>query len=349
MLTPISNGLVPDSARRALVAMAAVLLLTGCTSSERPVNPAPANPAPASSSALQVAVTTEAIHRDLAALQRIADEHGGNRAAGSPGFNASVAYLTSELRAAGYQPQLQRFEIQADPGSAAQPATNVLVELPGTRGDRVIMIGAHLDSTPEGPGMNDNASGAATTLELARQLAGARLPATVRFAWWDGEELGQLGSGHYVQTLERPARDQIAAYLNLDAIGSPNFVRLVYAADDDAPPGSKVVEQAFTGYFAAKGLPVDLVKPGDSFDQAPFAAAGIPVGGVFTGTEPKTREQQAAYGGTTEAADPCYHQSCDQLGNLNLAVLDQMADAAAHATMTLASDVAAVDRAPAGG
>jgi aminopeptidase S len=350
---------------RALVAMAAVLVLAGCLQSSQPDNPttdaasqsdpartAPSTrAAPSSAGALRAALTAPGIRRHLVALQRIADEHGGNRASGTPGYDASVSYLVGELRATGYQPQLQRFRSRQDSKSATLPLTNVVAELPGTRNDRVIMIGAHLDSVAAGPGMNDNASGSAMVLELVRQLADARLPATIRFAWWDGEEPGRLGSGHYVAALDRAERERILLYLNLDMVGSPNYLRLVYAGDSDhAPPGSEVVEKLLTDYFSSQGLAVGSLEPGEGSDHAPFAAAGIPIGGLFTGVDPKTRSEQATYGGTVGApADPCYHQACDDLTNLNLVALKQMGDATAHVLMRLALDPAALDEAKAVG
>jgi Zn-dependent M28 family amino/carboxypeptidase len=86
---------------------------------------------------------------------------------------------------------------------------------------------------------------------------------------------------------------------------------------------------------------------GGGSDHAPFAAAGIPVGGLFTGAgEPKSQQDQEAFGGTAgQPADPCYHRRCDDLGNLDLTVLDQMAAAAAHAVATFAGDPTPVDRA----
>ena len=65
------------------------------------------------------------------------------------------------------------------------------------------MVGAHLDSVLEGPGINDNGSGTATNLEIAEQLAKLKIKPRqkVRFAFWGAEEAGLLGSEHYVDTL----------------------------------------------------------------------------------------------------------------------------------------------------
>jgi hypothetical protein len=72
---------------------------------------------------------------------------------------------------------------------------------------------------------------------------------------------------------------------------------------------------------------------------------GIPAGGLFTGAEGiKTDEQAATFGGTAgEQYDPCYHLSCDTTKNLSLTALDQMSDAAAHATISLAQSIQAIN------
>ena len=72
---------------------------------------------------------------------------------------------------------------------------NVIAETPGGNPDKVVLVGSHLDSVPEGPGINDNGTGSAFNLELALQLAKMAAPANkVRFAWWGAEEEGLLGS-----------------------------------------------------------------------------------------------------------------------------------------------------------
>jgi aminopeptidase S len=80
------------------------------------------------------------------------------------------------------------------------------------------------------------------------------------------------------------------------------------------------------------------MEAGDGSDHAPFAAAGIPVGGLFAGVKPTSQGEQEHHGGMIDAAaaDPCYHRACDDLGNLDPVALDQMADAAAHALMRFA-------------
>ena len=119
------------------------------------------------------------------------------------------------------------------------PQTNVLAELAGRNDDNVVMAGAHLDSVPAGPGINDNGSGSAALLELAEQLAKFKPENTLRFAWWGAEESGLVGSTAYVNGLSQAERDRIALYLNFDMVGSPNYIQMVYDADESSStPGT---------------------------------------------------------------------------------------------------------------
>ena len=141
--------------------------------------------------------------------------------------------------------------------------------------------------------------------------------------------------------------------LNFDMVGSPNFVRFVYDGDlSDSPPppsgapeGSAQIEELFLDYFADQGLATLPTAFDGRSDYGPFIEVGIPAGGLFTGAEGiKTAEQAAIFGGTAgEQYDPCYHLSCDTTDNLSLTALDQMSDAAAHATISLAQSTQAIN------
>jgi Zn-dependent M28 family amino/carboxypeptidase len=230
---------------------------------------------------------------------------------------------------------------------------NVTADTRRGRSDRTVVVGAHLDSVVAGPGINDNGSGSATILEVAEQLARldrgghhgrsrpghGNLPNRVRFAWWGAEEAGLLGSEHYVASLSEDELADIALNLNFDMVGSPNYVRFVYDGDGSdseaaGPAGSDRIEREFVRWFERQGLETEPTAFDGRSDYGPFIDAGIPAGGLFTGAEGvKTEEQAATYGGTAgEAYDPCYHQACDTRDNIDDEVLDQMADAVAHAT-----------------
>ena len=231
---------------------------------------------------------------------------------------------------------------------------NVLAETRGGRSDNVVMLGAHLDSVEEGPGINDNGSGSAALLEVAVQSARTvEAPRNrLRFAWWSAEEFGLLGSEHYVEELSQAERGDLAAYLNFDMVASPNFARFVYDGDDSdregagpGPQGSAGIEDLFEEYFDARDLPTEGTDFSGRSDYGPFIAVGIPAGGLFTGAEGiKTEEQARRYGGRAGVAyDACYHQACDTSRNLSRRALDQNADAIAHAVATYASDTSSVN------
>jgi aminopeptidase S len=281
--------------------------------------------------ALRAAVDHAGIVPHLEALQRIADANAGTRTTGSAGFDASVEYVAGRLEAAGYMVERQPFTFD-DVSSV-----NVLAERAGSEPSRVVVLGAHLDSVPEGAGINDNGSGVAAVLAIAEALATFEPGAsTVRFAFWGAEEPGQRGSAAYVASLDADERATIDGYLNLDIVGSPNFVRFVYD-DPDAAVGSQSISDLLAEQLSDGGLawePIDLT---GKTDHAAFSDAGIPTGGLFTGgTEPKTDAQARAFGGTAgEPADGCIHAACDTIERINTEVLGQMADAAAGALVLL--------------
>jgi Zn-dependent M28 family amino/carboxypeptidase len=215
------------------------------------------------------------------------------------------------------------------------------------------MAGAHLDSVAAGPGINDNGSGSAALIEVAENLGEhGQLTNTVRFAWWGAEELGLLGSNHYVATLEPAQREDIALYLNFDMVGSPNFARFVYDGDQSqfpapvpVPEGSAQIEYVFEDYYEARGLFYEGTEFSGRSDYQAFINSGIPAGGLFTGAEVLKQEYQvAAYGGEVGVAyDRNYHQVGDDIANVNTEALDQNSDAIAYAVLTLAHDTQRVN------
>jgi Zn-dependent M28 family amino/carboxypeptidase len=227
---------------------------------------------------------------------------------------------------------------------------NVLADT-GGRTDRTVVVGGHLDSVTEGPGINDNGSGTAAILETALQMAALEIEPVnrVRFAFWSGEEDGLIGSDFYVAQLTKKQIKDHAVNLNFDMVASPNFVRFVYDGDGDAfgtkgPTGSNVVEDVFLDYFESQGLETEPTAFDGRSDYFGFIENGIPAGGLFTGAEDiKSAEEAVIYGGTAgEAYDPCYHAACDDIDNINVEALEQMADAIAHATLTFAMTSSAI-------
>jgi hypothetical protein len=218
---------------------------------------------------------------------------------------------------------------------------NVLAERlgsgPGATPEQVIMIGGHLDSVIDGPGINDNGSGTMTVLELAERLAAlGPTQRTVRFAFWTGEELGLFGSTNWVQQQDEDSLHAIVAYLNFDMVASPNYSRLVYDSSS-AVADSGPITTDFERYFDAVGLSYEALDLGASSDHYPFDQSLVPTGGLFSGaSEVKTDEEAELFGGTAgEPMDPCYHLACDGPDQINDIALDEFSDAAAHVLMLL--------------
>ena len=213
-----------------------------------------------------------------------------------------------------------RAHVNVDAASERRVAHNVIAETPGGDGEHVVMAGGHLDSVRGGPGINDNGSGAATLIEAAEAIGPDPPGSRVRFAFWGAEELGLLGSRHYVSSLDRAERRQISAYINFDMVGSPNAVPEFYA-DGDAELGRMLRRAA--------GRPLGGVSVGGSSDHAAFMAAGVPVNGLYTGANER--------GPDGRPRDPCYHLACDTAARVNRPVLLRMARAAAEALERLSA------------
>jgi Zn-dependent M28 family amino/carboxypeptidase len=234
---------------------------------------------------------------------------------------------------------------------------NVIAELPGKNKDNVVMAGAHLDSVIEGPGINDDGSGSAALLETALMMANLHPQNTLRFAWWAAEEQGLVGSTDYVNGLSEAELNRIALYMNYDMVGSPNYIFMVYDADESTfpapedvtiPPGSTAIEDLYESYYTAIDEPYDDTAFDGRSDYQAFIEAGIPSSGLFTGAEEiKTEEQQAIWGGTAgEQFDPCYHEACDTVNNIDEHALDVNSDLIAFAMLTFAYSTESVNGVP---
>jgi Zn-dependent M28 family amino/carboxypeptidase len=133
-------------------------------------------------------------------------------------FAAAARYIETMLQGLGYSTTTQTFEV------GGRAVKNVAAELPGTSHPaEIIVVGGHYDSVPGCPGANDNATGVAAMLELARLLAGQRLPRTVRFVAFANEEapfFSTAGMGSWQYARQAHARgERIVAMLSLETLG----------------------------------------------------------------------------------------------------------------------------------
>lgn len=171
-------------------------------------------------------------------------------------------------------------------------------------------FGAHLDSVPEGPGINDNASGSSLLLELATALVQLASPRyKVRFAWWAAEERGLWGSEHYASQLSASEAADVLAYVNFDMVGkgfSGVFDGDGSAFSKPGPAGSGTIQKLLTQGFQGQGLTVTPAELSERSDYKAFwRTLGKPIGGTHSGV----------------SQDRCYHSACDNVTNIDFATL----------------------------
>ncbi|MFI1014415.1 M20/M25/M40 family metallo-hydrolase [Streptomyces sp. NPDC020965] len=230
---------------------------------------------------------------------------------------------------------------------------NVIAETRTGNAANTVVLGSHLDSVFEGPGINDNGSGSAGLLEVAQELAKAEKRPTnkVRFAWWSAEEVGLLGSKAYVASLSPLEKQEIKLYLNFDMIASPNYGLFVYDGDNSdgvgagpGPEGSAQLERDINTFLDGRNTPHEGTDFSGRSDYGPFIEVGIPSGGTFTGAEGiKSAEQAAKFGGTAGVAyDPNYHAKGDDIKNVNLTAFGVNIGVIANAVGTYAHDISSL-------
>jgi Zn-dependent M28 family amino/carboxypeptidase len=222
--------------------------------------------------------------------------------------------------------------LAVDAIAGTRSSRNVITEPQSQGGSPLIVVGAHLDSVPEGPGINDNGSGSAAVLDAALVLADAfhRAPGDVQFAFWGAEERGLVGSRHHVGALTEDERRNIGVYINLDMVGSPNFARFVQRSPEADSALAAGVRQKLVAEFKDRSVPVEERSGGRSgTDDAAFFQKGIPTVGLHTGAgAPKSQAQAALFGGTAgKPYDACYHKACDTIANIDRKALEENARA----------------------
>ena len=164
-------------------------------------------------------------------VEKLAGDIGERNLFRYDALTASVEYLEEELTAAGYEVRRQPFEVVPGVGRLANEADgqartvhNLEAEIRGAREPReIIVIGAHYDSAPGTPGANDNATGSAAVLALARAFAGKTVGRTLRFVLFVNEEppyfkTPTMGSLVYAKRCQERG-EQVAAMLSLETIG----------------------------------------------------------------------------------------------------------------------------------
>ncbi|HEY7482621.1 MAG TPA: M28 family peptidase [Gemmatimonadales bacterium] len=238
-------------------------------------------------------------------IRYLSDDQLGGRMTGSAGADSAAAYLARRFEQVGLQPGaggwFQAFTV-AKEAPVAQSARvgglvgkNVIGLLPGhhpTLRNETVIVGAHYDHLGLGGfgsldpdstgrvhnGADDNASGAAMLIHVASRLAQSPPARTVLFIAFSGEELGLLGSAHYVKQPIYPLSSTLAM-INLDMVGRLRNGRLIVYGSRTAKEFPALLDSL--NWHAG----FDLKSQGDGYgpsDQSSFYAAGRPVLHVFT-------------------------------------------------------------------
>lgn len=242
-------------------------------------------------------------------------------------------------------------ELHLKAGVRVEHTRNVIAQTKTGSTSDVVMLGAHLDSVPDGPGINDNGSGVAAVLETALQLGNSpKINNAVRFGFWGAEEEGLLGSTNYVESLDLDQLKDISLYLNFDMLGSPNPGYLTYDGDQSAPPdtngtprvpeGSAGIERALRAYLDGAAKPAEDTSFDGRSDYDGFTQAGIPAGGLFSGAEEEMTEEQARrWGGKAgQPFDPNYHKKTDTLDHVDHKALEILGGGVAYGAGLYAQD-----------
>jgi aminopeptidase YwaD len=179
-------------------------------------------------------------------------------------------------------------DLSVEPGLRKVTSRNIVVRPPDGHCER--LVGAHYDSVEAGPGANDNASGVGVLLETARALALGGGREGVCLVAFGAEEVGLIGSHHFVAGLSPDERQALEGMINLDMVGVGDQWQLI---------GSEELVTEVDSEAASLGLdpvPAEL-PPGESADQNSFIAAGIPAILIYRSEDPRyhSAEDQAQF------------------------------------------------------
>ena len=217
-----------------------------------------------------------------------------SRIPGTPAADAAARWFARELSPYGYTVRRETFTATVA-GHGRIGLVNLVAEKRGLSHKTIVVL-AHRDDAGTGPGANDNASGTAALIELARAYAptgGAaqlRLPYSLLFLSTDGGVYGGLGAAEFAA--RSPERQDVIAVIDLDAIAGSGRARLELAGDTPRSPAAGLVETVRAQLAAETGADpgrpsalrqlVDLGFPYSAYEQAPFVARGIPAVTITT-------------------------------------------------------------------
>lgn len=205
-----------------------------------------------------------------------------NRHSTTANYANASRWAADELTSQGYNVQFHGITV------GGKPSRNVIATKAGeTATSKVLLVTAHLDSinhfggpTPqaEAPGADDNASGSAGVLQMARALKSATSKHELRFILFGGEEQGLFGSTQYVASLTPTERSRIECVLNMDMIATKNqaTASVLVEGSDKTPAMKAMVTDLVAAAASYSSLQVDISFNPFNSDHVPFIDAGIP-------------------------------------------------------------------------
>jgi hypothetical protein len=226
---------------------------------------------------------------DGQATKQLADELATVQPNRFPGALGPAQWFREQLQSYGLPVRSERFSAVI-PGRGRVQMQNLVAEAVG-RSPRTIVVMAHRDNDGRGQGANDNASGTAMLIQLARAYgAPPGFPSgqlhpnhTILFLSTDGGSFGGLGAAWFAA--HSPLRHDVAAVINLDAVGGSGRIRVEFGGDTPRTPSGTLLETVAARVAAETGRRparpgilrqlVDLGFPFSLYEQAPFIARGI--------------------------------------------------------------------------
>ncbi len=243
------------------------------------------------------------VERMTATIARLSAEEMAGRGLGTDGIDEAAEVIAAIFEEAGLQPMgddgswYQSWDEIVDADGTTGPVKNVLGVIPGTNPDfdgQSVVLCAHYDHLGYGwpdvhagdegqlhPGADDNASGVAVMLELAKMLGKSLKPSrTVVFAAFTAEESGLKGSRHYVNEMKRFPMEKCIGVINLDTVGRLGDKKLLVLNSNSASEWKHI----FMGCGYVTGVEADMVTQDlDASDQKSFIEAGVPAVQIFSG------------------------------------------------------------------
>jgi aminopeptidase YwaD len=204
----------------------------------------------------------------------------GPRPAGSAAYRRAVRYVRGTFQDLGYETMLQGFRLIQGGRS-----WNVVATTAGEDSVR-LLIGAHLDTVTGSPGGNDNASGMAVLLEVARLVAGSASTDGLALVAFGAEEFQPVGGHHigsevYVDRMSAGDREALELMVSADMVGKTRPFIAAWLRGTSAEAARELARAA-----RASGSRASVRALGDISDHGPFALAGMPATFLWTGDEP---------------------------------------------------------------